>query len=119
MSLTLAIYLTIDIALTSWILWYLKYRKLEEIERYFTENIALQRNKRFWSWNKEIDRRWRVTFITMYLVAPKEMIRRGAVTKEELAAIPQPLKRWFIWSFYWGTLNVIAMFAWLIWAKVL
>jgi hypothetical protein len=119
MSLTLAILFTIDTAVSIGILWYLKYRKLDEIESYFTENVELQRNKQFWYWNKDIDKEWRVGFVMLYLVLPKEFIRRGEVTQEELASIPPSLKRWFIWSFYWGTLSVIAMFAWLIWAKVL
>jgi len=114
-----SIFFAIDIAVSLWILWYLKYRKLEEIERYFTKNIELQRNKRFWSWNKDIDRKWRVSFVTMYLVASKELIRRGEVTEDELATIPSALKRWFVWNFYWGTLQVIGVFTWIVWTKVL
>ncbi|WP_346266442.1 hypothetical protein [Pseudomonas sp. WS 5027] len=55
---------------------YGQYKKLDELESYFSENKAVQRNKRFWGRNKRIDRVMRMSILIGFFMQPNHHIKR-------------------------------------------
>lgn len=97
------------------ILLFVQYTKLDKLESYFSENEVVQRNKRFWSWSRHIDKTMRMSVIACFLAHPSVYIKKGDVTREELAAIPLGLKRWVVWPTYWSVFFVFRVVAMLLW----
>lgn len=101
------------------LLWYLANWQLDKLENYFPENENVQNGKKFWWWNRPMNRALRLLAIIRYIVQPKKMIKRGDVTKEELAAVPLSLKRWLIAYHYFSQLQMTSLIIWYISAKLL
>ncbi|ETK21485.1 hypothetical protein H097_00365 [Pseudomonas sp. FH4] len=99
------------------LLLFVEYTKLEELESYFSENEVVQRNKRFWSKNRHIDKTMRMSVIVCFLFHPARYIKLGDVSHEELAAIPLALKRWVVWPCYWGFFWLFRCTVSLLWDK--
>ncbi|WP_438665623.1 hypothetical protein [Pseudomonas proteolytica] len=99
------------------VMLFVEYTKLDELESYFSKNEVVQRNKRFWSRNRRIDRTMRMSVIACFLFHPTKYIRHGDVTYEELAAIPLTLKRWVVWPSFWGFFWLFRCVAALLWDK--
>ena len=94
-----------------------EYRKLDELESYFSENKAVQRNKRFWGRNKRIDRTMRMSIFIGFFMQPKTHIKSNEVTREELDSVPLALKRWATWPFYFSVIYFMALTTWVVWRK--
>ena len=99
------------------LLLYAEYKKLDEIESYFSENKAVQRNKRFWGRNKRIDRVMRMSILIGFFMQPKTHIKRDELTRQELDSVPLALKRWATWPFYFSVIYFAALTAWVVWRK--
>ncbi|VVO06534.1 hypothetical protein PS834_03102 [Pseudomonas fluorescens] len=96
---------------------FVDYRKLDELESYFTENEVVQRNKRFWGRGQAIDRTMRVSILVGFFMQPKTHVKSNDVTWEELNSVPLTLKRWVLWPFYLSLIYGLAVTAWLVWCK--
>ncbi|WP_017479151.1 hypothetical protein [Pseudomonas sp. PAMC 26793] len=96
---------------------FVKYKKLDELESYFSENDAIQRNKRFWRKNRLIDKTMRLSVIIGFLMQPQAHIKAGKVTAKELASVPLALRRWATWPFYFGIAWLLACCMGLVWQK--
>ena len=92
-----------------------EYRKLDELESYFSENELVLDNKRFWGKNRRIDRFQRMLLINQLLAMPKLHVKRGDVTEAELASIPVSLKRWALWPYRVSFIWLVASIIWSIW----
>lgn len=99
------------------LLLYAEYKKLDEIESYFSENEAVQSNKRFWGRNKRIDRTMRMSILIGFFMQPKTHMKSNEVSREELESVPLALKRWVTWPFYFSAIYFVALTAWVIWRK--
>ncbi|NWB67323.1 hypothetical protein [Pseudomonas sp. I8001] len=96
---------------------FVEYRKLDELESYFIDNVLVRDNKRFWGRNKLIDRYKRLSLIVDFLSLPKLHIRRGDVTAAELASVPLSLKRWVLWPYRFGMVGFVGSGLWYVWIK--
>ena len=94
-----------------------EYRKLDELESYFTENEAVQRTKRFWRRNLPIDKTMRMVVIVELLSMPKRHLKKGEVTEAELTSVPVALKRWAVWPYYGGMVLMVLAIIWEVWSK--
>lgn len=94
---------------------FVKYKKLDELESYFSENEAVQRNKRFWRRNQLIDKTMRLSVLIGFLTQPNTHMKGGAVTARELASVPLALRRWATWPFYFGAVWLLACCIGLVW----
>ena len=97
--------------------WFVEYKKLDELESYFIDNDLVHSNKRFWGRNQPIDKTMRLSVIIGFFTLPKLHMRRGDVTEQELASVPQALRRWVTWPFYYGVLWLLCSCTWVIWKK--
>lgn len=107
-----------EIVVLAGILLFVDYTKLDELESYFSENEVVQRSKRFWSRSRRIDKMMRMSVIACFLAHPSVYIKKGDVTREELAAIPLGLKRWVVWPTYWSVFWVFRVVAMLLWDQL-
>lgn len=96
---------------------FFEYKKLEELESYFSENELVQRTKRFWSQNRRIDRVARTIVIVEFFTLTKTSIKRRDTTEEELAAVPIALRRWTTWPYYSALMWLVASFIWMAWRE--
>lgn len=96
---------------------FVEYKKLDELESYFTDNVLVRDNKRFWGRNQLIDRYMRLSLIVDFLSLPKLHIRRGDVTAAELASVPLSLKRWALWPYRFGMVGFVGAGLWYVWIK--
>lgn len=95
--------------------FFVEYTKLDEVERYFSQNEMVCGNKRFWRRNRWIDRQYRMMLIAEMLSDSKRHLKAGVVTEAELASIPLSLKRWVVWPYYLGFMWLIATAVWSFW----
>ncbi|NVZ86416.1 hypothetical protein [Pseudomonas yamanorum] len=96
---------------------FVEYKKLDELESYFSDNVLVRDNKRFWRRNQLIDRYMRLSLIVDFLSLPKLHIRRGDVTAAELASVPLSLKRWVLWPYRFGMAGFVGAGLWYVWIK--
>lgn len=96
---------------------FVEYTKLDELERYFSENELVRDNKRFWRRNQPIDKFQRLSLIIQFLSMPKLHVKRGDVTEAELACVPLSLKRWALWPYRISMIWAIASAAWYVWYR--
>ncbi|MHA4979339.1 hypothetical protein [Pseudomonas sp. NFPP28] len=83
--------------------------KLEEVESYFSENSEVRKLQQRWE-NQRFPRFSRMCLMIDILSMPKRHVKDGVVTEAELASVPLPLRRRFVWLFrlaiflaaYWG-----------------
>lgn len=91
-----------------------EYRKLDELESYFSDNEKVRRHKRFWGRNQRIDRFHRMGLMIDFLSNPKPYLKAGLVSEAELASVPIALKRWALWpyriSYIWIVVTIIGGF---------
>ncbi|RQO47525.1 hypothetical protein [Pseudomonas sp. KBW05] len=99
------------------LLVFAEYRKLDELESYFSENEKVRRHKRFWGRNQRIDRMHRMRLIVEFFSMPKTHIKAGLVTEAELASVPIALKRWALWPYRMGYVWIVASIIWAIWYR--
>ncbi|MCF5669186.1 hypothetical protein [Pseudomonas marginalis] len=92
-----------------------KYTKLDEVERYFSQNERVQDNKRFWKRNQWIDRQYRMMLISDFFSDSKRYLEAGIVTEAELASVPLALKRWMVWPYYVGYIWAFGTAVWTFW----
>ncbi|WP_339437192.1 MULTISPECIES: hypothetical protein [unclassified Pseudomonas] len=92
-----------------------KYKKLDEVESYFSENERARNNKRFWSRNRWIDRQFRMLLISEFFSDSKRHVEAGVVTEAELASVPLALKRWMVWPYYLLHILAVATAVWTFW----
>ncbi|TFY84168.1 hypothetical protein DYL59_30525 [Pseudomonas kairouanensis] len=81
---------------------FVEYKKLDELESYFSENETVRRHKRFWGRNQRIDRYHRMGLMIDFLSHPKHFVKAGVVTAAELESVPLALKRWALWPYRLG-----------------
>jgi hypothetical protein len=62
------------------LLFFAEYRKLDELERYFSENEKVRYHKRFWKRNQRIDRMYRLLLMFELLSDSKLFVKAGLVT---------------------------------------
>ncbi|WP_339533349.1 hypothetical protein [Pseudomonas mucidolens] len=91
---------------------FVDYRKLDELERYFRGNEAVQRNKRFWGRNQVIDRTMRMSILIGFFMQPRTHVKNNDVTWKELNSVPLALKRWVLWPFYLSLMYGLAVTVW-------
>ncbi|WP_017476909.1 hypothetical protein [Pseudomonas sp. PAMC 26793] len=91
---------------------YANYMKLDELERYFIKNEAVQQNKRYWPGKMPYDKMMRMVLISNLLTMPRRYIRDGEITEEEYNSIPRSLKRWATWPGYLGLQLVVCAGLW-------
>ncbi len=96
---------------------YAEYRKLDELESYFSENEKVRRHKRFWGRNQRIDRMHRMGLMVDFLSGSKSYLKAGLVTEAELASVPITLKRWALWPYRMGYVWIVASIIWEIWYR--
>ncbi len=96
---------------------YVEYKKLDELESYFSENETVQHYKRFWGRNKSIDKSMRLGVFVQFFVWPASYVKSGEVTREELDSVPLALKRWVTWPFYFSVIYVAAVLSWYVWRQ--
>ncbi|WP_339533345.1 hypothetical protein [Pseudomonas mucidolens] len=96
---------------------YAEYKKLDELESYFSENETVQYRKRFWGRNRPIDRAMRMSVFVFFFMSPDSYVKSGEVTREELASVPLALKRWATWPFYFSLLYFVALASWTAWRE--
>ncbi|MBV4451494.1 MULTISPECIES: hypothetical protein [Pseudomonas] len=92
-----------------------EYKKLDEVESYFSENERVRDNKRFWSRNQWIDRQYRMLLLSEFFSDSKHYLKAGVVTEAELASVPLALKRWMVWPYYIGYVWVLETAVWALW----
>jgi hypothetical protein len=92
-----------------------EYRKLDELESYFSENSLVRGRKRFWGRRQRIGRFMRMGLMIDFLSMPKRCVKQGYVTESELAAIPKSLRRWALWPYRFGMSWAVASVIWSIW----
>jgi hypothetical protein len=97
--------------------WFVEYKKLDELESYFSENECVQRNKRFWGRNQPVDKTMRLSVIIGFFTLPKVHVRRGDVTEQELDSVPRGLRCWVTWPFYFGAIWLLACCIGFVWQK--
>nr|WP_314567488.1 hypothetical protein [uncultured Pseudomonas sp.] len=97
--------------------FFAEYTKLDEVERYFSQNERVRDNKCFWSRNRWIDRQYRMMLIFGFLSDSKRHVKAGVVTEAELASVPLALKRWVVWPYYLGFIWLIATVVWAVWRR--
>jgi hypothetical protein len=112
-TVTLLLWMLINLGL----LLFVAYRKLDELESYFTENEAVQRTKRFWRRSLPIDKTMRMVVIVELLSMPKRHLKKGEVTEAELTSVPVALKRWAVWPYYGGMVLMVLAIIWEVWSK--
>lgn len=96
---------------------YAEYRKLDELESYFSDNERVRRHKRFWKRNQRIDRFHRMGLMVDFLSDSKRFVKAGLVTEEELASVPLALRRWALWPYRSCHIWAIATVIWAIWYR--
>ncbi|MGU9855498.1 hypothetical protein [Pseudomonas sp. LF245] len=105
----------------AFVLWglllFAEYRKLDELESYFSENEKVRRHKRFWGRNQPIDKFHRMGLMVDFLSMPKTHIKAGLVTEAELASVPMALRRWALWPYRMGYVWIVASIIWAIWYR--
>ena len=94
-----------------------EYRKLDELESYFSENEKVRKNKRFWGRNQPIDKFNRMSLLVGFLSMPKTHVKVGLVTEAELASVPLALKRWALWPYRLAGIWFFASIIWEIWYR--
>ncbi|MBO0494296.1 hypothetical protein [Pseudomonas sp. Marseille-Q1929] len=94
-----------------------EYRKLDELESYFSENEKVRRHKRFWGRNQPIDRFHRMGLMIDFLSMPKTHIKAGLVTEAELASVPIALRRWALWPYRMTYVWIVACIICEIWFR--
>jgi hypothetical protein len=99
------------------LLFFAEYRKLDELESYFSENEKVRYHKRFWKRNQRIDRMYRLLLMFELLSDSKRFVKAGLVTEAELASVPLALKRWALWPYYLGFIWGIALVVWSVWRR--
>ena len=91
-----------------------QYKKLDELESYFSENERVRRHKRFWGRNQRIDKSHRMGLMVDFLSDSKRFVKAGIVTEAELASVPLALKRWALWPYrlchIWVVMAIIDYF---------
>ena len=92
-----------------------EYRKLDELESYFSENKLVQDRKRFWGKNQRVDRFHRMALMVDLLSMAKRHVKAGVVTEAELAAVPLSLKRWALLPYRFGMLWAVGIGVWEVW----
>ena len=99
------------------LLLFAEYRKLDELESYFSENEKVRKHKRFWGRNQPIDKFHRMRLMVDFLSMPKTHIKAGLVTEAELASVPVALRRWALWPYRMGYVWFVASIIWEIWYR--
>ncbi|WP_319017506.1 hypothetical protein [Pseudomonas sp. K2] len=94
-----------------------EYKKLDELESYFSENDKVRYHKRFWKRNQRIDRFHRMGLMIDFLSNPKPFLKAGLVTEAELASVPIALKRWALWPYRISYIWLVALGVWSVWYK--
>lgn len=94
-----------------------EYRKLDELESYFSENERVRRHKRFWGRNQRIDRFHRMGLMIDFLSDSKRFVKAGLVTEAELASVPLALKRWALWPYRISYVWIVATIIWVVWHR--
>ncbi|PRA33233.1 hypothetical protein [Pseudomonas poae] len=94
-----------------------EYKKLDELESYFSENETVRRHKRFWGRNRPIDRFHRMGLMIDFLRLSKRHLKAGVVTEAELASVPLSLKRWALWPYRLGYIWVVMAFIKYFWIR--
>jgi len=102
MDTLITVMLCIEVMVLGGIVTYVNYRKLDELESYFSENEVVQRNKRFWSGKMPYDKMMRMALLGSLFMIPGAYIRDGEMTEEEFNSVPSHLKRWVLWPDYLG-----------------
>ncbi|WP_339530019.1 hypothetical protein [Pseudomonas mucidolens] len=97
------------------VMLYAEYRKLDELESYFSENEKVRRHKRFWRRKRRIDRFHRMGLMIDFLSNPKPYLQAGLVTEIELAAVPLTLKRWALWPYRFAYVWAAVAGIWYFW----
>lgn len=92
-----------------------EYRKLDELESYFSENKLVQDRKRFWCKNQRVDRYHRMALMVDFLSMAKRHVKAGVVTEAELAAVPLSLKRWALLPYRFGMVWAVGIGVWEVW----
>ena len=107
--LALGMYVSLGLTL------YGQYKKLDELESYFSENETVQYYKRFWGRNKLIDRTMRMGVFVQFFTWPGHFVKSGETTREELDSVPLALKRWATWPFYFSVIYFMALTTLVVW----
>lgn len=113
-SLVYSIVLMAGMFIILGLMFFAEYKKLDELESYFSENETVRRHKRFWKRNQRIDRFHRMGLMIDLLSLSKRFVKAGIVTEAELALVPIALKRWALWPYrlaaIWAVMAVIDYF---------
>ena len=119
MSLTILILIVLAFGafVSLGLILYAEYKKLDELESYFSGNETVQYYKRFWGRNKPIDKSMRMGVFVQFFVWPATYLKSGEVTREELDSVPLALKRWVTWPFYLSVTYVAAVLSWYVWRQ--
>ena len=96
---------------------FVEYRKLDELESYFSENEKVCKHKRFWGRNQLIDKSQRMGLMVDFLSDSKRFVKEGLVTEAELASVPLALKRWVLWPYRLAGIWFFAAVIWTIWHR--
>ena len=107
--LALGMYVSLGLTL------YGQYKKLDELESYFSENKLVQDRERFWGKNQRVDRFHRMALMVDLLSMAKRHVKAGVVTEAELAAVPLSLKRWALLPYRFGMLWAVGIGVWEVW----
>ncbi|WP_411379233.1 hypothetical protein [Pseudomonas sp. MPB26] len=115
------LFLVYSVALAVWLAFsagvviFAKYKKLDEVESYFSENERVRDNKRFWGRNQWIDRQYRMLLISEFFSDSQRYLEAGVVTEAELASVPLALKRWMVWPYYLLYILAVGTAIWTFW----